>query len=119
MRLFLAAGCAALLLALGVWAKAETARGDSQKGRAVYERYCVQCHGAALDGRGPDAPTLVRPPVNFHDRRSRARGDAEMEILIKQGQTYTDMHAWHETLNDQQVRDVIAYIRSHAQHIIE
>lgn len=119
MRLFLAAGCAVIMLALSIWANAETATGDAQKGQAVYERNCLPCHGAALDGHGPDAPRLVRPPVDFHDRRSRKRGDAEMEIVIKQGQTFTDMHRWRDTLSDQQIRDVIAYIRVNAPHVIE
>ena len=119
MRLLLSASCAVAMLALSTWARAETPRGDAQKGLAVYERNCLRCHGPALDGRGPDAPQLVRPPANFHDRRSRKRGDAELEIIIKTGQTFTDMHRWKDTLDEQQIRDVIAYIRANAPHVIE
>jgi mono/diheme cytochrome c family protein len=119
MRLFLAVGCIVVTLTLSLRADAQTAKGNARKGLAVYEHNCLRCHGPALDGRGPDAPKLIRPPANFHDRRSRKRGDAEMEIVIKQGQTFTDMHSWDDRLTDQQIRDVIAYIRTYAPHIIE
>lgn len=119
MRLFLAAGCGVIMLALGVWTAADAAKGDAQKGRTVYERNCLRCHGPALDGHGPDAPKLIRPAADFHDRRSRKRGDAEMEIIVNQGQLFTDMHAWDDRLSDQQIRDVIAYIRAHAPHVIQ
>jgi high-affinity iron transporter len=119
MRRLLAPGVAVALLAPIAWAQAETAKGNAEKGRVVYEHNCQACHGAALDGHGPDASKLIKPPANFHDKRSRKKGEAELEIIIKTGQTFTDMHRWRDTLNDGQIRDVIAYIRSNAPHIIE
>jgi len=119
MRARLAVGCLIGLLAVNAWADEQTVKGDARNGQAIYLRNCVRCHGAALDGRGPDAATLVRPPANFLDKRSRRKTDFELEITIKQGQLYTDMHRWDDTLSDTLVRDVLAYIRATAPHLID
>ena len=34
-------------------------------GPGLYEKYCVQCHGAAGDGKGDLAPMLIPPPRDF------------------------------------------------------
>ena len=119
MARLLTAGCAMAILAIGTPAYPETTQGDVQNGRAVYESHCIRCHGPALDGHGPEASKLVKRPANFHDLRSRRKGDAELEIIVKTGQTFTDMHRWRDELTDAQVRDVIAYIRASAPHVIE
>ena len=39
--------------------------GDSDKGEAVYQKRCLQCHGAEGDGLGPAAERLNPPPRDF------------------------------------------------------
>ena len=34
---------------------AQVIRGDAKTGQAVYEQQCLRCHGAKLDGNGPDS----------------------------------------------------------------
>lgn len=119
MKWLLPFGCMAALLAANAWAGEQAPKGDARNGQAIYARNCVRCHGAALDGHGPDAANLVRPPANFLDKRSREKTDFELTIAIKQGQLYTDMHRWDDTLNDALIRDVVAYIRATAPHIID
>jgi high-affinity iron transporter len=36
-------------------------------GRALYQRACAACHGAAGHGDGPVAATITPPPADFHD----------------------------------------------------
>jgi mono/diheme cytochrome c family protein len=84
------------------------------KGERLYQRNCLRCHGPALDGKGPDAVTLRVPPTNFHTYLSRLKDNGELEKTIKEGKKFLGMHNWEDTLSDEQVRDLIAYIRSAA-----
>ncbi len=39
--------------------------GSVERGRVVYQAYCVGCHGVAGDGRGDAKPYLNPPPMDF------------------------------------------------------
>jgi mono/diheme cytochrome c family protein len=88
---------------------AETRPGNLKDGQKLYQQHCLRCHGATLDGKGPDAASLRVPPANFHTYLSRIKDDTEFEKTIKQ---FLGLHNWEETLTDEQVHDLIAYIRS-------
>jgi len=38
---------------------------DAERGSELYERHCVQCHGATADGKGPMAAALVSEIPNL------------------------------------------------------
>jgi cytochrome c oxidase cbb3-type subunit 3 len=92
---------------------AETRPGNLKDGQGLYQQHCLRCHGATLDGKGPDAGSLRVPPANFHTYLSRIKDDVEFEKTIKQ---FLGMHNWEDTLTDEQVHDLIAYIRSAVPH---
>jgi mono/diheme cytochrome c family protein len=99
------------------WALAETKLGHFPEpgistGYLLYDQHCLRCHGVALDGKGPDAASLKVPPANFHLYLSRLKDDAELKKTIKEGKRFLGMHNWEDTFNDEQVRDLIMYIRS-------
>jgi mono/diheme cytochrome c family protein len=119
VRSFLVGSWTLATVLLPVWLTAETHSGDPRKGQLIYQRNCLRCHGQGLDGQGPDVKKLVRPPTNFLEKRSRKTTDFELALAIKQGKTLTDMHRWDDTLGEQQVQDVIAYIRERAPHLID
>lgn len=96
---------------------AQTRLSAIQKGERLYQRNCLRCHGVSLDGKGPDAASLSVPPAHFHTYLSRLKDDTELEKAIKQGKRFLGMHNWEDTLTDEQVRDLIAYIRSAAPHV--
>jgi mono/diheme cytochrome c family protein len=98
-----------LVIGAGSPVLAETRSGNLEFGQRLYQQHCLGCHGARLDGKGPDAASLRVPPANFHTYLSRIKDDAEFEKAIKQ---FLGMHSWEETLTDEQVHDLIAYIRS-------
>lgn len=54
-----------------------------QRGREVYDKYCVGCHGDYGDGRGPAAERLITPPRDFrrgiYKFRSTDSGSLPME----------------------------------------
>ena len=110
------------ILLLGVslaWAAPLAAQpppqGVLERGKVVYEKHCIYCHG--LDGKG-DTPVghLVTPhPRNFVDPVEMARVTVDrLYHTIKEGRPGTAMPAWGEVLSETQIGDVIDYVRSFA-----
>lgn len=93
------------------WVAAQGERGDAKNGQAVYEQHCLRCHGLALDGNGPDGRFLIVSPANLQSRRSRAKTDWELLVTITHGVIFSPMHGWRDRLTDEQILDVLSYIR--------
>ena len=89
---------------------AETASGNLKNGQSLYQQHCFRCHGARLDGKGPDAASLSVQPTDFHKYLSRVKGELELEVTIRRGRKLTAMHEWDAILTDRQVYDLVAYI---------
>ncbi len=89
------------------------------RGRAVYERRCVGCHGVKGDGNGPAATFLNPRPRNFtlgaFKFRSTPSGslptDGDLYRTLTRGVRWTAMPTWHE-LPEQDRMSVIAYIKT-------
>ncbi|OQW32727.1 MAG: hypothetical protein A4E19_05045 [Nitrospira sp. SG-bin1] len=93
---------------------AQVIRGDAKAGQAVYERQCVRCHGAKLDGNGPDSQDLIVRPADLQSHATRAKTDWELLVAISNGVLFSPMHSFRGKLTDQQMLDVLSYIRSMA-----
>ncbi len=91
---------------------AQVIRGNAKAGQAVYEQQCLHCHGATLDGNGPDSKDLVIPPANLQSQKSRSKTDWELLVAISNGVLFSPMHGFRGKLTDQQMLDVLSYIRS-------
>ncbi len=101
-----------LMIVITSSALAVTPPGNPMHGQKLYKQHCLRCHGAKLDGNGPDADSLRVRPTNFHTYLTLARGTRELEEALRQGRNLTPMHAWDPVLTDQEVYDLVAYIRS-------
>ena len=82
-----------------------------------YDTYCVTCHGSQGKGDGPAASTLPKKPADHSDGNyMNPLPNAELYKAIKEGGAAIGksnaMPPWGATLNDAQVRDVLAYVRS-------
>jgi mono/diheme cytochrome c family protein len=107
-----------LLLAAGT-ARAQDA-GDAHRGKAVYEQYCVLCHGVQGDGKGHFSEATTPVPRDFRQGtfkwRSTPSGslptDADLEKVLVTGLYGTSMSSFLTTLNHAQRLDVIAYIKT-------
>lgn len=97
---------------------AQVIRGDAKAGQTVYEQQCLRCHGAKLDGNGPDSKDLVIQPANLQSQRSRSKTDWELLVAVSNGVLFSPMHGFRGKLTDQQMLDVLSYIRSVAPHDI-
>ena len=104
-------GILAMILA-GSWAVAQTIPGNPKRGETIYREHCLRCHGQSGDGLGPDARDLIVPPANFQTMRSRSKTDMEMLVIISHGIVFSPMHAWRDRLSDQDIVDVLSYIRA-------
>ena len=84
------------------------------RGKKVYETYCLACHQA--DGTGVQRmnPPLVKTQWVLGDKK-RLLGivlngmDEPIEI---DGETYSNIMAPHDFLKDQEVADVLTYVRN-------
>ncbi len=87
----------------------EAAAGDSDAGKKVYDTYCKACHQE--DGTGMNGMLAA----NF--KEDPARLDQPDEVLldvIANGKTGTVgmMLPWGTTLSDQEMVDVLAYVKA-------
>ncbi len=106
-----------LMIVASASVAAEKRPGNVKNGQVLYQQHCLRCHGATLDGKGPDATKLRVRPTDFHKYLSRVKGDLELEVTIRRGRKLTAMHEWDSLLTDEQVYDLIAYIRSAVPHL--
>lgn len=92
---------------------------DAQRGRAVYEKWCVECHGEEGRGDGPAAVRMLPRPRDFVQARYQVRTTGSGELptdedilrVVRLGMPGTSMPGW-PNLSDAERRDVIAYIKS-------
>jgi mono/diheme cytochrome c family protein len=89
------------------------------QGRAVYQKNCVPCHGQSGDGRGDMGLTVKPRPRNFRAAvfkfRSTPSGtlptDDDLARTIRGGLSGTAMPIF-TSLREQEIRAVIAYVKS-------
>lgn len=91
------------LIALAVIWTTPGAAADRQNGRAIYEMHCVGCHGEGGNSIDPTVP-------NFANGDRLFMMDSELLDRIRQGNQ--TMPAFRGLLSDQEIRDVISYLRT-------
>jgi mono/diheme cytochrome c family protein len=110
---------AALLCLAGVGARAGRAQSPAQ-GQKLYATYCSGCHGDAGKGDGPAARSLPVKPIDHTDGKAmNGLSDKYLQEIISKGGTAVGkssfMPGWGGQLNEAQVRDIIAFMRSIAE----
>jgi len=103
----------ALMLASGMLAYAA----DAEQGKKLYGQFCASCHGQSGKGDGPAAAAL-NPKPRDHTNKEYMSKMSEDELLnvIKNGGVSVGksplMPPWGASLKDDQIKDIIAYIRT-------
>lgn len=114
--------CSLVLVALcAAWtvAGADENPGNAKKGKVLYERYCLSCHGVLGDGRGESAEWLAVKPRDFRQGvfkwRSTPSGSlplvSDLDKRILQGVYGTSMPPWYP-IGQKARLDLIAYIQT-------
>ena len=88
--------------------------GDAENGAKLYKRYCAGCHGA--DGRG-GAHTFMPHIANLTAKEYiEFLPDGFLFTVIAEGGVAAGksgfMPAWRGTLSEQDIKDVITFIRT-------
>lgn len=78
------------------------------RGKQVYEKYCLACHGP--QGRGDGTTQFDPPVVDLTSSEVLMKPDSRLLRSIHDGRTNTAMDAWKSTLSDEAMRDVLTYI---------
>ena len=84
--------------------------GDSVSGREIYANTCIRCHG--IDGKGALGIKLVPPPADLTASDVQNRLDGTLFRRIHEGKPNTAMGAWKHSLSDEEIWDVLAYVRT-------
>ena len=86
---------------------------DVEKGRELYQERCSLCHGADGKGHGPASRGMRPRPIALNDLEHMGRvSDAQLFWAIHQGSPGSAMPAWASTMADQDIWNVVAFIRS-------
>lgn len=91
----------------------DTLPASVQRGNIVYSHYCSLCHGSNADGEGRAAAIHNPRPSNL---RKSMMPDAYKALIISKGGKAIGrsefMPPWGEELTDEQIKDVVNYLRS-------
>jgi mono/diheme cytochrome c family protein len=87
-----------------------TKGGDPVSGREIYVNTCMRCHG--IDGKGALGIKLVPPPADLTSSAVQKRLDGTLFRRIHEGKPNTAMGAWKHSLSDEEIWDVLAYVRT-------
>ncbi|MFQ5802949.1 MAG: c-type cytochrome [Candidatus Methylomirabilales bacterium] len=84
---------------------------DIARGKKIYRMMCLKCHGKEGKGNGPKAKTLSKKPRDYTNKEemSQLTHDALKKAVIEGKKP---MPAFRARLNDKDVENVIAYIKT-------
>ena len=107
----------AVILFVTTSQRAAAISGGSAAGEALHVKNCQRCHGPEGKGDGPAGKLLKTKPADWTDKRkmSGMSDDYLFKIVSGGGAAVgksTLMPAFKGKLSDQQIRDVISFIRT-------
>src|SRR4029079_3688308 len=102
-------------------------RAQEPRGKALYEKHCVACHGAAGRGDGAAAAFLVPRPRDFTTGKYKIRTtetgsvptDDDLISSLRRGLYASAMPAWDRLPSDAEIADVAHYIKTLAPKFAE
>jgi mono/diheme cytochrome c family protein len=100
--------------------------GNPKRGKQLYERYCIFCHGPRGDGMGENAPHLDPKPRDFVQAKFKCRStpsgdlplDSDLYDTLSRGLYGTAMPSWNPLTREQRA-DLVAYIKSFSSRFRE
>ena len=109
----------ALGTAVALGALASSLGAQATRGKAVYDKWCAECHGNTGAGDGSAAEYMLPRPRDFtkgvYQIRTTASGelptDADLLHVVTEGMPGSAMPDWKTRLNDTERADVVAYIK--------
>jgi mono/diheme cytochrome c family protein len=102
--------------------------GNASAGRELYGLYCLTCHGSEGKGDGPAAAALNPKPRDFTsgsfafdaNANNQTGEDIDLARVIREGPVAfggsAAMPVWKQTFSQDQIRDLVAYVRQLSAH---
>ena len=131
----------ALIAGICVAGPALAAQGNAEKGKEIYMKRCVWCHGEEGDGGGAAAERLNPPPRDFTSglykikttgREDMVPNDEDIFRMIKYGMPGnfepgkqpmnpggSAMPGWGDILSDQDIWDLVAVVKEFSEYTEE
>ncbi len=110
----------AMLAGMCLTGSAPAAVGNAESGQEIYAKRCIWCHGEEGDGAGAAAERLNPPPRDFTSGQYKIKttgfddmvpNDSDIFRMIRDGMPGTAMPGWHDVLSEQDMTDLVAYIK--------
>src|SRR5215467_12542222 len=100
--------------------------GSAHRGKELYSRYCVLCHGERGDGAGVHAPYIDPKPRDFTRATFKCRStpsgslptDSDLYDSITRGFHGTAMPSWNPLTRQERV-DLVAYVKTFSPRFSE
>ena len=83
---------------------------DVLSGRVIFSTICIRCHG--VDGKGNGQMKFTPPVADLTSPAIQGKLDARLFKSVHDGKQNTAMGAWREALTDDEIWDVLAYVRT-------
>lgn len=88
-------------------------------GQRIYAKRCAICHGPDGKGNGPAAPSMIPRPRDFTQGKFKYKttakdqppSDSDLFQTVSKGLNASAMPYWHDLLNDNEIKAVVAYIK--------
>lgn len=101
-----------------IWSLPVPALGyNAREGRALFNHYCVVCHGEEGHGDGFNAYNLDPKPRDLADAEFQvSRSDDELSEIIRSGGVVaglsTGMPPWGQTINERGIDNIVIFLRT-------
>jgi mono/diheme cytochrome c family protein len=112
MSRFVTSSCV-FIVSIALWLAPLVA---AEETASLFRALCSVCHGVSGKGDGPSAQGLEPKPADFTKCQAMAKDadDVLFKIIKEGGQSVgrsTVMPAWGDALSDQQIRELVTFIR--------
>jgi mono/diheme cytochrome c family protein len=86
---------------------------EGQRGRIIFETFCLVCHGPVGEGDGPSAHALIPGPPSFKDPAVKESLTKEkVTEVITNGISGTQMEGFKDKLGPEEIQEVMEYIKT-------
>lgn len=92
-------------------------KGDAEKGRDLFMRTCIECHGSTGEGDGRRAYFITPKPANFTSDVMKNKLNREILFNVtRDGVPGKEMPAWGKVMDDQSIADIVEYVFTQIMH---
>jgi len=88
---------------------------EAESSQVLYQRFCLACHGPQGKGDGPMGAVMIPRVPDLTSQKTRDKSDADLLKIIRDGTRTTAMPPYKHRLTPDELRGLVAYIRSLSQ----